>query len=395
MTTLPRTTPTDATPDDPRLTAYTSGDLPHVEAAHFVIDTARNPEVQDDVARTHEFIAALEDALASEPLPQVDPPILLPRPAPNLARLTEPKHHPRRFALFPALASALAMAACLVMIAALLIPTVGKVRESSARSAAASNIRQIGQASFIYATDNQDKLPDAADLHAYAGQLAAGGGLNDASVWLAGIDERNLGYTTVLSPDFRVSNNFKPGDPVPLNPAFQSAKLSLAVPLGGITATMPSTTPIAWTRGLQPDGTWAAHSPWGSSGGHIVFAGGNVAWYKNLHDRANQLLRYDGKGTTSDIREALPPGTRIGEYLPTEAEQLAWSQQTKNMGNYSDSRHFENYAPLILLAAAGLGIAALIYLRLTGRISTMAMLGLVVVGFALLALFIPFLGRVR
>ncbi len=123
MTTLPRTTP-PATPEDPRLTAYTSGDLPHTEAAHFVTETAHDPATQEDVARTHEFIAALEDALASEPLPKIDPPIFVARPLP--AALPEPERHPRRFALFPSLATALAMAACLIMIAALLIPAVAK-----------------------------------------------------------------------------------------------------------------------------------------------------------------------------------------------------------------------------------------------------------------------------
>jgi hypothetical protein len=72
--------------------------------------------------------------------------------------------------------------------------------------------------------------------------------------------------------------------------------------------------PIAWTRGLQPDGTWSKDSPHEGEGGYIVFLGGNVSGFtKSLTD--SPLQRYDGNGTTTNILEALPPGTRVGEYL--------------------------------------------------------------------------------
>lgn len=399
MTTLPRTTP-PATPEDPRLTAYTSGDLPHTEAAHFVTETAHDPAVHDDVARTHEFIAALEDALASEPLPKIDPPIFVPSPAVQLGSIAQPKRSPRRFSLFPSLATALASAACLILIGALLIPTVGRVRESSQRSVASSNIRQVGQASLIYASDNGDKFPDAANLHVYAGQLAAGGGLNDASIWLAGADIRQLyqkqalPLSTVTEHGFS-SNSFKPGQPTPLDSAFQSIGPSFAVPLNGITATMPSTTPIAWTRGLQPDGTWAAHSPWGTNGGHIVFLGGNVIWLKDLRAPDRQLTRYDGKGTTSDIREALPPDTRIGEYIPTPDEQIAWGKENKNLRITSDKSRANEVLPLIAIGLVTAGLFASIYLWMRGRIRAIDMLGALLLCFILFAVLIPMAGRVR
>jgi hypothetical protein len=79
---------------------------------------------------------------------------------------------------------------------------------------------------------------------------------------------------------------------------------------------MPSTTPILWTRGLQPDGTWAPHSPYGTHGGFIMFLGGNVAYFRNLSDDGGQLIARTGN-KTANILEALPPGTRIGEYTPT------------------------------------------------------------------------------
>ena len=63
----------------------------------------------------------------------------------------------------------------------------------------------------------------------------------------------------------------------------------------------PSTTPIAWTRGLQSTGVWAdLNAIYGGDGGHIVFMGGNVAFYRNV---ASRLVVPSTGETTSDILE--------------------------------------------------------------------------------------------
>lgn len=43
---------------------------------------------------------------------------------------------------------------------------VSPVRESARRSVASSNLRQIGQASLIYASERRDKLPEAENIDA-------------------------------------------------------------------------------------------------------------------------------------------------------------------------------------------------------------------------------------
>lgn len=211
------------------------------------------------------------------------------------------------------------MAGFAVLAAIVIVPTLGKKREICTRSVESSNLRQIGQASLIYASEHQDRLPVSSDIWAYAGELAREGGLNDATIWYAGIDPANLtgraNVTTVLASDRRE-----------LEAKFKSLIPSWAVPLGGITANMPVTTPIAWTRGLKTDGTWSTHSPYGAVGGHVVFLGGNVAFYRNTKDA---FFRFDGKGMTSNILEALPPGTRIGEYVPNDAEQREWESVSR------------------------------------------------------------------
>ena len=208
----------------------------------------------------------------------------------------------------------------LLIVAAVLGPItfwpISPPRESARRSVASLNLRQIGQASLIYAQGRGDRLPATNNIWDYAGELARGGGLNDATVWTMIDDPANrdlvAGLGTVLTMDKRG-----------LEPEFRKLVPSWAVPLGALDANMPATTPIGWTRGLRPDGTWSPHSPYGTTGGHIVFLGGDVAFFHNVKDA---LTRFDGTGKTSNILEALPPGTRIGEYVPSEDDQRAWAR---------------------------------------------------------------------
>ena len=205
----------------------------------------------------------------------------------------------------------------------------------------AFNLRQIMQASLIFSVDHNDQLPAATDVHDYARILAEDAGLDVANMWISRIDPAydDQSLATVLT-----SAKTRPRE---LDPAFKALKPSVAVVLGTIRTNMPPTTPIAWTRGLQPDGTWAAHSPYGTSGGYIAFLGGNVVFYKNLNEPDGRLMRFDGKGTTANILESLPPGCRIGEYIPTPAEQETWSRATRE---FQKEELRARYAPLIALA---------------------------------------------
>lgn len=158
-------------------------------------------------------------------------------------------------------------------------------------------------------------LPVVENVWDYAGELARDGGLNDATIWVVAGDPANKSAAGRLSTVLGTSRR-------ELDPAFRKLVPSWAVPLGRLNANMPATMPIAWTRGLRQDGTWASHSPNGTKGGHVVFLGGNVAFYRNVRDA---LRRYDGNGMTSNILEALPPGTQIGEYAPNAQERSAWA----------------------------------------------------------------------
>lgn len=215
----------------------------------------------------------------------------------------------------------------LILICGLTAQAWARVSERAYKTVDLSHLRQIGQASQIYANDHDGHFPEATSAWDYARLLAEHAGFDYAKGWQSPVDPA---YDETLSAN--VQSLLLPGDAKDerrFNPAFLQIKPVFAVALGKITTADPATTPIAWTRGLQPDGTWAAHSPYGNRGGHILFLSGKVQFFRNLTTDSGHLTRHDGSGPTTNILEALPPGTRIGEYTPTPEEQAAWSTQRR------------------------------------------------------------------
>lgn len=235
----------------------------------------------------------------------------------------------------------LTVIAIIGILAAIIIPTVGKVRETARRQVDASNLRQIGQASLIYANDNRDSTPGSArtrldangnlvttggnitntvTVNQYAAALAQSGGLNDANIWVSPSDpgaSANSALSTVITGTTTRT----------IETNFNSAVLSFMVIPGlsiGSNVNGASTTPLAFTRGLTTTGTWtnstaasAASSVYGSDGGHIVFVGGNVQFYRNVQGD-NQLISVNGNRTSNivqTITSAVGVGVQAGALL--------------------------------------------------------------------------------
>ncbi len=219
------------------------------------------------------------------------------------------KTHPKKgFTLI----ELLTVIAIIGILASILIPTVSKVRETARRTVDSSNLRQVGQASLIYANDNRERLPgedtngngptifndqDVNNIHYFAAALALGGGLNDASIWISASDNEAdaSDKSTVL--------NQQRDD---VHTDFDGEVLSFQV-VAGLSTSFSSTTPVAFTRGLGQDGRWVSRSDgsvYGSDGGHIVFLGGNVNWKRDNRDD-NRLVAYDDsvgdQGRTENI----------------------------------------------------------------------------------------------
>jgi prepilin-type N-terminal cleavage/methylation domain-containing protein len=205
----------------------------------------------------------------------------------------------------------LTVIAIIGILAAIIIPTVGKVRETAQRTVDASNLREIGKAAMIYAADNEDRLPDplaaaaqqnvqaSSNYFRWIGLLGRAGSLNDAGFYFSRNDPLYDGTSpaTVMDPDDASRRQ--------VAAALQQKTPSFEF-VGGLKMSDPATTPIAFTRGLNAQGVWDRdRGVYRQEGGHIVFLGGNVQFYQSIDGR---LVNTQGK-PTNDIRETIPAPT--------------------------------------------------------------------------------------
>lgn len=214
----------------------------------------------------------------------------------------------------------LTVIAILGILAAIIIPTVGKARETAQRAVDANNLRELGKAALIYAADNRDALPNPQQSSRniagtnerywqWFGQLARYGGFNNPSLLVSKLDGAvDQTALPLLALDPSVSS------PPTLDAQFTALGTTSFNVVAGLRLSDKATTPLAFTRGLGTDGTWnetasSEDDPnrgvYGETGGHIVFLGGNVEFYSALDDR---LISNTGQ-PTSNLRQAVPNRT--------------------------------------------------------------------------------------
>ncbi len=206
----------------------------------------------------------------------------------------------------------LTVIAIIGILAALIFPTISKVRETAQRTVDANNLREIVKAAMIYAADNNDRLPDPAALLAqstpplsggtgpflWAGILAQRGILTDSSFYFSKNDPlfNGLYPTSIVSP----------GDRAVLDANFVTNRSLSYEFIGGLRLSDAPSTPLAFTRGLLASGRWSAEAgTYRDAGGHIAFLGGNVQFYPNLTESAFQLTLNNGRKGSS-LLQALP-----------------------------------------------------------------------------------------
>jgi prepilin-type processing-associated H-X9-DG protein len=104
-------------------------------------------------------------------------------------------------------------------------------------------------------------------------------------------------WTTVINTDFQI-NSWR--------------YLFSYCTIGNLDGSVPlATTPLAFTRGLKTDGTWdEKYGLYGSKGGYVVFCDGHVTWFDG--SKPAKFLHWNGQEYTTDIRQAVPNVTKIG-----------------------------------------------------------------------------------
>ncbi len=182
---------------------------------------------------------------------------------------------------------------------------------SARRAAAQASLRAIALSYADVAAKNpawgNSEFKPSETSHALAIKLAKDANLNDASLWVVKTDLKLNGESI---PRSVLMGGTEPRE---VDPAF--AKLALSYEFAvNFPANAPSfSTPLAWTRGLRADGTWAPDSPWQGAGGHIAYLDGHVEWFEKLQLTQGYiaLVKYGTATPTVNIREALPPGAII------------------------------------------------------------------------------------
>jgi len=205
----------------------------------------------------------------------------------------------------------LTVIAIIGILAAIVIPTVGTVREKAQRAVDSNNIREVLKAAQIYAGDNQDRLPDPQGLATtfpgtqavfrWPAILAKNNILSDPQFYFAKNDAQFNGQypNAIINPRVAARNQ--------LDPTFTNGRVLCLEFVGGLKMSDSPTSPVLYTRGLQSNGTWSiTNGVYKDTGGFVAFLAGNVGFYPNT----TNLFNSNNTGVkTSDLRQAIPFNT--------------------------------------------------------------------------------------
>jgi prepilin-type N-terminal cleavage/methylation domain-containing protein len=212
----------------------------------------------------------------------------------------------------------LTVIAIIGILAAIVIPTVGTVREKAQRAVDSNSAREILKAAQIYAGDNQDRLPDPqnitnATLSApqpawrWPGILAKNNILTDPTFYFAKNDPAFSGtYPTFIITPSAARNAMDTTFTQNRSPSWEF--------VGGVKMSDPATTPVLYTRGLTAQGTWNTTSGvYKDTGGFVAFLGGNIAFYPNVQGANSPFVSNNPTSSSrtkpQDIRQAIPFNT--------------------------------------------------------------------------------------
>ena len=213
----------------------------------------------------------------------------------------------------------LTVIAIIGILAGILFPAIGKVRDVANKAKSAANMRSIAIAYTDYSTSGgrfrtltASKMSADSDIThpgvaGVAQFLAKHAGLSEAPLWFIETDTLIANYTDAMPSivGFRDENNVYKTSP----------EWKANAPVGydfaiGISGNAPtSTTPLLWTRGLKVNGvgsgTWGKDSPWGL-GGHIAFLDGHVKYFNEIGVEDGQLVNPSNGSLTSSMADIHP-----------------------------------------------------------------------------------------
>jgi len=205
----------------------------------------------------------------------------------------------------------LTVIAIIGILAAIFIPTIGSALDKAKRAVDGANLREIIKAASIYAQDNSDHLPDpttgviaTTTLNAnprallWPGIIAHNGILTDPKVYFSKLDPFFTGTYPASIINSTLANT---AAKTSLDTTFPTAGGALAYEfVGGLKTSDPSTTPVAYTRGLQTSGTYR------DTGGFVGYLGGNVEFYNNTGTPTAVFTSNNSGRKIANIQQAIP-----------------------------------------------------------------------------------------
>jgi prepilin-type N-terminal cleavage/methylation domain-containing protein/prepilin-type processing-associated H-X9-DG protein len=198
----------------------------------------------------------------------------------------------------------------------MLVPSVGVIRGKAQRMATAQKLRQIGLAVATYQSVTGRSLAGS-DIGAWIAELAAETGVREGKLFIFEEDPL-LAEAGGLIPPVLVQKGA--GGNWEEVEGFEDWPIGVAVVSGLPPGAHPSTTPVAWTRGLTAAGQWQAFDGkrpgiYGTEGGYIVFLDGHVEFFRDLSRDGGRLVDFANGQPTSDIRKAIGPGAAVHDFL--------------------------------------------------------------------------------
>ncbi len=218
----------------------------------------------------------------------------------------------------------LTVIAIIGILAAVLFPGVQGVMRSAKKNSALNKVRSIGQGYMNWAQGTKNIASGAftpgrtttTTLEGYAAILADGAQLDSGELWFLDSDPAADAITQL--PKNVITRT---GATYQVNALFTTALSQGKSGWDVYTPTSRSVVgqvqvPLAWSRGLQADGTWPqpgatfADSVWGTEGGHICYGDGHVSWVSDTKaDGPNAFTQTNGQPTANWLQSASVPST--------------------------------------------------------------------------------------